>query len=186
WSPKSFNNQVGVPLSLLGIRADTRAAVVELGTNAPGEIRMLTGVAKPDLGVVTCVREAHLARLGDLRGVAREKRALLEGLAEDGIAVLNGDDRACVEMADGLLRPVRQVRVGREADWFATDLRFHGIGTSFRLQGEIPVTIPRLGSHNVHNALLCVAVAVELGMDVDTIVAALSRLPATARRLEPK
>lgn len=72
-SPASFNNQVGVPLTLFSIRPETRAAVVEIGTNAPGEIGMLTAVARPDIGIVTCVAPAHLEGLGSIEGVAREK-----------------------------------------------------------------------------------------------------------------
>jgi UDP-N-acetylmuramoyl-tripeptide--D-alanyl-D-alanine ligase len=78
------------------------------------------------------------------------------------------------------------VRIDREADWFATDVSFHGLGTSFRLQGETPVTLPRLGSHNVYNALFTVAAATELGVPLDDIVAGLCEVPPTARRLECK
>jgi UDP-N-acetylmuramoyl-tripeptide--D-alanyl-D-alanine ligase len=191
WSPKSFNNQVGVPLSLLAIRPESRAAVVEIGTNAPGEIAMLTAVAAPDIGILTCVREAHLEGLGSLEGVAREKASLFDGLRPGGIALLNGDDRACAAIAARLAVPTRLFRIGSEADWSAVEVRFHGLGTSFRLRGrgldrERPVTLPRLGTHNVHNALACIAAAVELGMEVDAVVAALSQLPTSARRLEPK
>lgn len=196
WSPKSFNNHVGVPLSILAIRPETEAAVIEIGTSAPGEIAALTAVAQPDIGIVTCVREAHLRGLGSLEGIAREKASLVTGLRPGGIAILNGDDRACTAMAQDLAADVQFFRIGVEADWFATDVRFHGFGTSFRLQSSvlqpsgvrsgIPVTLPRLGSHNVHNALACIAAAVELGVPVDGVVAALSRLPASSRRLEPK
>jgi UDP-N-acetylmuramoyl-tripeptide--D-alanyl-D-alanine ligase len=185
-SPKSFNNQIGVPLSLLAIAGDTEFAAIEIGTNAPGEIANLTAIAEPDIAILTCVREAHLAGLGDLRGVEREKATIFDGLRTGGLAILNGDDPACVRIASKL--PGRKVlaRVGSEADWFATDLGFSGLGTSFRLNGEIPVVLPRLGSHNVHNALFSIAAAVELGLDVPRVVAALGALPHSSRRLEPR
>ncbi|MBK8975349.1 MAG: UDP-N-acetylmuramoyl-tripeptide--D-alanyl-D-alanine ligase [Planctomycetes bacterium] len=185
-SPKSYNNHVGVPLTLLSIEPDTRAAVVEIGTNAPGEIAALTAVAQPDVGLVTCVAEAHLARLGSLGGVAREKASLFEGVPADGVAILNVDDASCRAMAERVQQRVVTVALNRPADWFATDVSHHGLGTSFRLRGEQPVTLARVGSHNVYNALSTVAAAVELGMSVDAIVAALCRLPPSARRLEPK
>ncbi|MFO1050981.1 MAG: UDP-N-acetylmuramoyl-tripeptide--D-alanyl-D-alanine ligase [Planctomycetota bacterium] len=185
-SPKSFNNQVGVPLSLLDIEPSTRAAVIEIGTNAPGEIGLLARVAEPDVAVLTCVREAHLAGLRDLDGVAREKSAIFDGMRADGLAIVNGDDRACSGIASRLRVRTQTVRLERPSDWFATDVGFCGLGTSFRLNGERPVSLPRIGTHNVYNALFCIAAAHELGVDIDGVIDALAVLPHSARRLEPR
>ncbi|MBL8755076.1 MAG: hypothetical protein JNK15_17360, partial [Planctomycetes bacterium] len=97
-SPGSYNNQVGVPLTLFAIEPHTRAAVVEIGTNAPGEIAQLAAVARPDVGIVTCVAPAHLEGLGSVDGVAREKAALPASLPEGGLCILNCDDAACRAM----------------------------------------------------------------------------------------
>lgn len=185
-SRRSFNNEIGVPLTLFEIRSDTRAVVVEIGSNAPGEVAELAAVAGPDVAVVTCVAEAHLAGLGSVRGVAREKACLPAACRPDGLVVLNGDDVSCRRMAPDA--PARSVfvRVDGEADWFATDVRFHGFGTSFRLNGEVPVTLPRIGTHNVYNALFSIAVADRLGVPPTVSLEALSALPATSRRLEVK
>ena len=129
-SPGSYNNQVGVPLTLFQLREETRAAVVEIGTNAPGEIAQLTDIARPDIGIVTCVAPAHLEGLGSLEGVAREKSCLPQGLPADGVCILNGDDAACREMAAMTNAKVELISVHREADWFATDVRFHALGTT--------------------------------------------------------
>jgi UDP-N-acetylmuramoyl-tripeptide--D-alanyl-D-alanine ligase len=185
-SPKSFNNHVGVPLTIFQVSRETRAAVVEIGTNAPGEIEQLAAVAKPDIGIVTRVDESHLMRLHNLRGVALEKSNLVAALRADGLAILNGDDPSSSWMRDVTDARVLEVRVGREADWFATDVHFHGLGTSFRLQGETAVTLPRLGTHNVYNALFTIAAARELGVSEDDILAGLCDVPPTARRLECK
>ncbi|MBI5850224.1 MAG: UDP-N-acetylmuramoyl-tripeptide--D-alanyl-D-alanine ligase [Planctomycetes bacterium] len=185
-SPKSFNNQIGVPLTLLAIRKETRAAVVEIGTNAPGEIRTLAGTAEPDVGILTCVREAHLAGLGDLEGIAREKANIFESLRADGLAILNGDDRACLRIAERLGVRTVLVRVDSVADWFATDIGFCGLGTTFRLNGERPVALPRLGTHNVYNALSCIAASSELGVTPALAIEALASLPHSSRRLEPR
>lgn len=185
-SPASFNNQVGVPLTLFAIEPKTRAAVVEIGTNAPGEIGQLTAVARPDLGIVTCVAPAHLQGLGSLEGVAREKASLPMGLPEDGLCILNGDDAACRAMADATKARVQFTSTTRQADWFATEVRFHALGTTFLLQGERPVTLPRLGTHNVYNALAVIAAASWLGVAEETVLAALSGVPSASRRLEPK
>ena len=190
-SPQSFNNQVGVPITLFGIQPDTRAAVVEIGTNAPGEIAQLAGVARPDIGIVTCVAAAHLQGLGSIAGVAKEKSSLPASLPDDGLCILNGDDANCRAMAAATKAEVQFFRVGSAggsgpADWFATDVRFHALGTTFLLQGKRPVTLARLGTHSVYNALAVIAAASRLGVAEEAIVEALARLPAASRRLEPK
>ncbi len=185
-SPKSFNNHIGVPLTLLQINHDTRAAVVEVGSNAPGEVAMLAEAVQPDIAVVTGISESHLAGLGSLAGIAAEKASLIQALPQHGLAILNGDDARCDAMAAETDRRVVKVRVDSEAHLFATDVSFCGLGTTFRLMGETAVTIPRMGSHNVHNALFTIAAAQAMGMCRDEILEALCNLPNTSRRLECK
>lgn len=185
-SPGSYNNQIGVPLTLFQLQPETRAAVVEIGTNAPGEIAQLTGVARPDIGIVTCVAPAHLEGLGSLEGVAKEKAALVQGLPEGGLCILNGDDAACRAMAEMTPADVELISVNRATDWFATDVQFHAFGTTFLLQGERPVTLPRLGTHNVYNALAVIAAAHRLGVPEEVVLRQLGSVPSAARRLEPK
>ncbi|MFT4511736.1 MAG: UDP-N-acetylmuramoyl-tripeptide--D-alanyl-D-alanine ligase [Planctomycetota bacterium] len=185
-SPGSYNNQIGVPLTLFQLQPETRAAVVEIGTNAPGEIAQLTAVARPDIGIVTCVAPAHLEGLGSLDGVAREKAALVQGLPKDGLCILNGDDAACRAMAELTSADVEFISVNRETDWFATDVQFHALGTTFLLQGSRPVTLPRLGTHNVYNALAVIAAAHRLGVPEELVLRQLGCVPSAARRLEPK
>ena len=185
-SPASFNNDIGVPITLFQIGSQTRAAVVEIGTSEPGEIGALAAVAQPDVAIVTCVAAAHLRGLGSVEGVAKEKALLPAAISEAGLCILNGDDASCRAMADATAARVQLVAIDREADWFATDLQFHAFGTSFRLQGERPVTLPRLGTHNVYNALFVLAAAAELGVPEEDALQALAELPIAARRLEPK
>lgn len=185
-SPGSYNNQIGVPLTLFQLQAETRAAVVEIGTNAPGEIAQLTSVARPDIGIVTCVAPAHLEGLGSLDGVAREKAALVQGLPKGGLCILNGDDAACRAMAELTDADVELISVNRETDWFATNVQFHALGTTFLLQGERPVTLPRLGTHNVYNALAVIAAAHRLGVPEEDVLRQLASVPSAARRMEPK
>jgi len=185
-SPGSYNNHIGVPLTLFQLRAETRAAVVEIGTNAPGEIKELTDIVRPDIGIVTCVAPAHLEGLGSLEGVAREKAALVQGLSSSGLCILNGDDAACREMARLTSASVELISLHREADWFATNVQFHALGTTFLLQGERPVTLPRLGTHNVYNALAVIAAAHRLGVPEEDVLKLLASVPSAARRLEPK
>lgn len=185
-SPASYNNQVGVPLTLFSIKPETRAAVVEIGTNAPGEIGMLTAVARPDVAIVTCVAAAHLEGLGSIEGVAREKGDLPMGLDDSGVAILNGDDVHCRTMASRTRARVKFVAIDREADWYATDIVHHAFGTSFKLQGKRTITIARVGTHNVYNALFVIAAATELGMSEEAVLQSLCNAAPAARRLEPK
>ena len=185
-SPGSFNNQIGVPLTLFGIGPDTRAAVVEIGTNRPGEIAELCEVVQPEIGIVTCVALAHLAGLGSLEGVAAEKACLPASLPANGLCILNGDDAACRAMAAKTDATVQFTSVHDATDWFATDIRFHALGTTFLLRGERPVTLPRLGTHNVYNALAVIAAATWIGVPEDQVLRSLGEVPSAARRLEPK
>ena len=189
-SPSSFNNAIGVPLTLFQLRPDTRAAVVEIGTSEPGEVARLGAIAAPDVAIVTCVAEAHLEGLGSLGGVAREKASLLDCLRPGGVAILNGDDASCRAMAEQLRRTrsarVLTVRLDARADWFATEASFGPMGTTFLLQGERAVTVPMLGTHSVYNALLTIAAATELGVDLDSVIDALCVQAPSRRRLEPK
>jgi len=185
-SPGSYNNDIGVPLTLFQIEPETRAAVVEIGTSEPGEIGTLAAVARPEVAIVTCVAAAHLQGLGSVDGVAREKSLLPASLAEDGLCILNGDDVACRAMAEVTRARVQLIAVDRPADWFATDLQFHALGTSFRLRGDLLVTLPRLGTHNVYNALFALAAATEMGVAEDDAIRVLAELPPASRRLEPK
>jgi UDP-N-acetylmuramoyl-tripeptide--D-alanyl-D-alanine ligase len=183
-SLRSYNNHIGVPLTLFRIRPETWAVVVEIGSNSPGEVAALTAVSRPDVAIVTCVGQAHLDGFGSLVGVAKEKSCLVSGLRPGGVAILNGDDTSCQEMARSAHVRTVLVRIDREADWFATDVRFHGLGTTFLLRGQRRVTLPRLGSHNVYNALLTLAAAKELGVDEDRVLAVLARTLPSQRRLD--
>lgn len=183
-APKSFNNWLGVPLTLLELEPATRAAVLELGSSGPGEIERLAAIAKPDVGIVTCVGASHLEGLADLDGVAAEKGRLIAALPEAGIAVLNaGDPRV---RAMGSLTRARKVwvRVGEEADWFATSVRCYDDHTSFLLQGKRSVTLPRVGAHHVVDALLAIAAASAVGVRVSQSIAVLKELPATEHRMQ--
>ena len=185
-SPGSYNNDVGVPLTLFSIQPETRAAVVEIGTNAPGEIGLLTGVARPDIAIVTCVAPAHLLGLGSIDGVAREKGDLPRGVVEGGLCILNGDDERVRAMADATPGRVQIVSVKGVADWFATDIATTAHGSTFRLKGERLVELPRAGAHNVYNALFVLAAAAEMGVPEDDAIEALCAAKPASRRFEPK
>ncbi|MDH3591405.1 MAG: UDP-N-acetylmuramoyl-tripeptide--D-alanyl-D-alanine ligase, partial [Planctomycetota bacterium] len=164
-SPRSFNNDVGVPLTLLSADRRHEFCIVEIGTNAPGEIAALAAVAEPDIGIVLNVSESHLEGLGSLEGVADEKAALIDALDEDGCAILNHDDPRTRAMAARAQGPVLSFGTWPDADVFGAAIRTIGYRLSFKLLGKRRVSLQLIGVHNVHNALAACAAALWLGED---------------------
>jgi UDP-N-acetylmuramyl pentapeptide synthase len=157
-----------------------------MGTNRPGEIRLLAETARPDGAIVTSVYASHLEMLGSVEGVAREKASLIESLPEDGFAVLNADNPHVAEMAARTRAHVVRISVEGPGDLVASDVKFNCLGTTFLLDGRLRVTIPRLGTHNVTNTLCALAAAQQLGMSLEDAVQGLHGLPPTDRRFEPR
>ena len=182
-SPSSYNNEIGVPLTLLQMGRETEACVVEIGTNAPGEIAYLTGIARPTVGVLTNVEEAHLEGLGSVRGVMREKAALLAGLPSNGAAIVNGDNYFCREILEDVHCLLVTFGTWEDADVYGTNARIVPDGVGFDLYGRMPFEVPALGIHNVHNALAAVAVGLWLGRKPEEIREALCAYRAPAMRM---
>jgi UDP-N-acetylmuramoyl-tripeptide--D-alanyl-D-alanine ligase len=173
----SFNNRVGVPLTLLRAGAEHRYAVVELGSNHSGELAPLAAMTSPDVAVITCVAPAHLSGFGDLDGVAAEKGSILDGLGSEGVAVLNADDDYFETFR--ARTPGRVITFGLSA---GAEVRGSGValdseGTEFDLPDGSHVSLPLPGVHNVRNGLAAVAVASALGVPLPE---AASRLGKTA------
>jgi UDP-N-acetylmuramoyl-tripeptide--D-alanyl-D-alanine ligase len=186
-SPSSFNNDIGVPHTLLLADERTRLVVVEMGTNHPGEIAALCRMVRPRIGVITNVGPAHLAGLGSLEGVAREKGALAEALPEEGLCVLNAASRHRAELAERTRARVVTFSVegsgAERGDLDARALFFHSGGTTFELEGH-QVTSPLVGTHNVENLLAALCVARGLGLELDELLPALARLRPAQGRME--
>jgi UDP-N-acetylmuramoyl-tripeptide--D-alanyl-D-alanine ligase len=184
------NNLVGLPLTLLRLAGPERAAILELGMNAPGEIWRLAEIATPDVGVITCVAPAHLEGLGSIEGVAAAKGELYRRLRPSATAVVNADDPH-VAAAAGCFGG-RKVLFGSAAmegvAVRACDVEDRGLeGTSFRLvveRAEVPVRLAVPGRHNVHNALAAAAAAHALAVDVDAIRLGLESFQPPDMRME--
>jgi UDP-N-acetylmuramoyl-tripeptide--D-alanyl-D-alanine ligase len=182
-SRRSFNNAIGVPLTLLEIGAETRAVVVEMGTNAPGEIGHLTALARPHVGLITNIGVGHLAGLGSLEGVREEKASLLDGLVGRKVAILNADDASFGFLRERAPGPVISFGLAPEAHVRATDVRCESSGTRFLVGGRHEGSLRLLGRHAVSNALAAIAVACVAGVELDAALAALASVPSPPGRL---
>jgi UDP-N-acetylmuramoyl-tripeptide--D-alanyl-D-alanine ligase len=184
-SPKSFNNDIGVPLSIFPADPGQDYLVLELGTNNPGEIAALTEIAQPDIAVITNVGAEHLEGLGDLMGVRQEEASIIKGLAADGMLVVNGDDPDLLEAVRPY--PGRRVTFGFDEsnDLFASDVRCDDAGVRFNLNNSRrEVFVPLLGRHTASNALAAIAVARKLGLREDEIIDNLGRAHGPEMRLQ--
>jgi UDP-N-acetylmuramoyl-tripeptide--D-alanyl-D-alanine ligase len=175
-SAKSFNNEVGLPLSVLEITPDTEVVVLEMGgAYRFGEISELAEIARPTIGVVTNVSHSHLGRMGSLEAIAETKAELIDALPESGVAVLNIDDERVRPMADRARCNVVFYGLDEAADIRATDLESHGLeGITFTLHHRMRrdrVSVPLLGRHSVHMALAGFAVGFQLGLAFEEIMA---------------
>ncbi len=185
----NLNNDIGVPLMLLELRSGHRYAVIEMGMNHAGEIRYLTRLAAPDVALVNNAGRAHIEYLGSEEAVARAKGEIFEGLGDDGVAVINADERFA-DLWRGLAAGRKLIEFGIEKPAAVTAtyrLRF--------LESEIVVKTPHgeaaamlnaAGLHNVKNALAASAVAVALEVAPPAIAAGLARFAGVKGRLQKK
>jgi UDP-N-acetylmuramoyl-tripeptide--D-alanyl-D-alanine ligase len=181
--PESYNNEIGVPLTVLQADESTRYLILEMGARGRGHLAYLCGVAPPRVGVVLNVGLAHAGEFGTKQDTAEAKRELIDALPSDGLAVLNADDDYVSTMRDRSRAPV--ITFGALGDVTARDIRLDERGrATFTLvspAGEAEVRLRLSGRHHVGNALAVAAVAIGLGMDVQPLAAALSAAAATSR-----
>jgi len=186
----SFNNEVGVPLTLLRLRRDTEVAVVEIGARGRSHIARMIPIIRPDVAVVTAVAGAHLEQFGNLDGVAESKAELVEGLGAGGVAILNADDPLVAAMARRHAgRSVLVSACGNPAaDLVAERVTVDECArASFEVVGDggwIAVRLPIAGVHHVANALLALAAAQAVGVALDAAAAALADATVSAWRSE--
>jgi UDP-N-acetylmuramoyl-tripeptide--D-alanyl-D-alanine ligase len=187
-APKNFNNNIGLPLTLLDADEETQIVVAELGTNYPGEIAYLTRIALPDVAVITSVYSAHLAGFGDLQTIIEEKLSISEGLQPDGVLIINGDFDQLVSTyrAKGS-EPARFYTFGKtdppKADFQARNIDNTGFGSSFTIDGT-KVYLPLAGLGNVDNALAAWAVCSQFGLTIEDFAKAVKTQPAVSMRTE--
>lgn len=185
-SAESWNAELGVALTLLGLESTHRVAVVEMAMRGMGQIRDLVAMARPRIGAVTTVGETHLGLLGSLESIAAAKAELLEGLPSDGVAIVNADEPQTPRLVRDVRCPVIRFGLAPHADVRATAIEPGESGTRFILRAgshQAKAHIPLPGRHQVLNALTAAAVGQALGLEPHEIVEGLSRArPARMRQ----
>ncbi len=189
WSEASFNNDVGVPLTLLRLERSHQAAVLEVGTNHPGELQPLVSMAQPNYGIITCFGREHLEFFGDMDGVAREEGWLAELLPADGKLFVNGDDPWASRAAERTRAQVVRVGFSEGCDWRARAVRLGARGATFQVESPVAAysgeyRIHLLGRHQVVNALFAIAIGRELGLDRAAVAHGLAECRPPKMRLE--
>ncbi|KGK01173.1 UDP-N-acetylmuramoyl-tripeptide--D-alanyl-D-alanine ligase [Thalassotalea sp. ND16A] len=184
----NFNNEIGVPLTLLRLEPQHEFAVIELGANHIGEIAYTTGLTKPDVAVINNIAAAHLEGFGDMCGVARAKGEIFEGLGPNGVALYNQDTPYAHKWQWRLEnKTVRKFSCENTADVYCTNIRMNGKGcSSFTLNtdlGNIDIDVPVPGKHNVCNAVAAATIALEFGASLTDIQAGLSGMSPVKGRL---
>ncbi len=173
----TLNNLIGLPHTLLKLRDYHDLAVVEIGTNHFGEVSRLAKICAPNIGVITCIGQAHLQYFGDLKGVLREKISLIEGLRRPNIGILNADDPLLSkEISKKRINPaIFSFGIKKPADFTAAGLEFSRGSLRFKMNhskaggGARRFKLNTLGGHNIYNAMAAVSVARLLGLDYQEI-----------------
>jgi UDP-N-acetylmuramoyl-tripeptide--D-alanyl-D-alanine ligase len=186
-SAESWNAELGVALTLLGLENAHQVAVVEMAMRGLGQIRDLVAMARPRIGAVTTIGQAHLELLGSVENIAAAKAELLEGLPPDGVAIVNADEPLTPRLVRDVRCPVIRFGLAPHADVRATAVEPGEGGTRFILRvgsHQAKAYIPLPGRHQVLNALTAAAVGQALGLGLPEITDGLSRARATRMRQE--
>lgn len=181
-SPKSFNNDIGLPLTILQAQPSDKFLLVEIGMNAPGEISQLAAIAEPDLAVITSIGRAHLQGLGSIEAIAQEKASILRHRTAHGVAIINAD----VPLLRPYLKQVKQsVLFGeaKDAELRLTRREACDGGQWFEINNRQRFELLLPGKHNALNALAAVAVARRLGLDDESIAKGLKSVEPDAMRM---
>lgn len=184
----NFNNDIGVPLTLLRLKPEHQYAVCELGSNHQGEIPYTASLVQPQVGLITNIAAAHIGHFGDLEGVLREKTSLYRSLPADGIGIVNADDEYTDRLREALgERRYLTFGIKNPADFSAKAIEFDPQGIArFQLVCPLGETIIQLtvpGEHNVLNALAAAATTYAVGADLEAIEKGLSSMSSVKGRL---
>lgn len=182
----NFNNDIGLPLTILRLNRDHEVCVLEMGMDHAGEIDYLAEIVKPDVAVITNIGDAHIENLGSREGIFNAKCEVLPHLKENGLAVLSGDDELLSTLRGKLDKKTVFVGKGEELEYTAynVDTGSSHISCTIRTErGQFGARIPALGSHMIYPTLMAVAVAEHFNMAHDEIIRGISGFLPTKMRM---
>lgn len=185
-TPQNFNNEIGVPFTILNMPINTEVLVVEMGMDRPGQIDHLSDLANPDVSVITMIGEAHIEFFGTRDKIADAKMEITHHLQEDGLFVFDGDEPLLNERAENVQRS--QVTFGKNDSntIFSTEIKSDKQQTTFKtnLWPDVEFTIPIMGDYNVNNAMAALLIGRRYHINVEDMQKALSDLYVTENRTE--
>ncbi|SET85460.1 UDP-N-acetylmuramoyl-tripeptide--D-alanyl-D-alanine ligase [Salinibacillus kushneri] len=182
WKTKgNFNNHIGLPLTILQMTPDTEVLILEMGMNHFGEIETLTKIAHPDIAMITNIGESHIEYLGSRAGIAQAKSEIVEGLKEDGLLLVDGDE----PLLDSVAQQYKSYRIGTnpDNDYVIKNIQITNDDTTFEVEQK-RFSIPVLGEHQAKNATFCIVTAKRLGLNVEQIESGLQQVELTGMRFE--
>lgn len=183
----NYNNEIGLPLTILGLEEDTEIAVLEMGMSSRGEIDFLTRLARPEAAIITNIGESHLLDLGSREGIAEAKLEIVNGLRDNGILVYFGDEPLLMERIENIKGNVIKKTFGRweKNDIFPVDIKQTSNGSTFKIKvSTVEFVLPVLGTHNVLNALAAMTVANYFGIPFEKMNEGFASLKLTNMRTE--
>jgi len=186
-SQGSYNNEIGLPMTIFGLTEDTNALVLEMGMRGLGQIDQLCRIARPDIGIITNVGLTHFELLGSAENIFLAKGELAEAIGPEGYCILNGEDSWTEKMKSRCRGTVKIFGLGTDADIRAMDIRHSDGGSCFRVlcpSGEAEVMLPYPGLHNILDALAAIQTGLILGMDPESCSRGLSKARLSSNRLE--
>ena len=183
----NFNNEIGLPLTLLGLEDSHEVAVVEMGMNHLGEIHRLAEIARPNIGVITNIGVSHIQNLGTKENILKAKMEIFDFFTSEDRAILNGDDEFLSKIAEEFPYQVKYYGTSDISSIKAENIKLlgeQGISYNLNIGGEThPVEIPIPGKHNVYNSLAAAAVGSLMGIELDKIANALRSYRSGKMRL---
>ncbi len=182
-APKSFNNAIGLPLTILSADEQHEIVIVELGSNAPGQISHLATIAAPDVGIVTNIYPAHLAGFGDIEAIIKEKASIANGLRAGGTLLVNGDFEQLVRYYGTVKQDFVTFGAGAACDIRGENLVSYGLGGKLTIDG-VEVTVPLAGKANLSNALAAWAICKQFDISVGDFAEAINTFEAIDMRLK--
>jgi UDP-N-acetylmuramoyl-tripeptide--D-alanyl-D-alanine ligase len=195
-SPKNFNNNIGLPLTLLGADPSDEIIVAELGTNHPGEIAYLSDIAQPDIAVVTNVYPAHMQGFGNLQAIIKEKLSISEGLSTDGVLIINANLNENLPIYQSPITnyqsPVTKVVTfgkQKDCDWRFRSVVHDGFSSTFTIEGPrhsgfAQIHLPLPGQGNVENAIAAWVVCSQFGLTIDDFAQTVRTISPISMRAE--